>query len=213
MTRLERKSIWQILEHPLIYKLSQAILGPGAHENIIAEIKKLLTLGLTDGRSLDIGCGPSSFLWQVNVFPVGLDPVHGYNLRFVSRGKDAITGSATDLPFRDQSFDNIWNFGLLHHLSDELVRQALKEMIRVARPGGTVVIFDGLMPEKPWSNLYVWLLRKLDRGRNMRKQSVLENLLIDRKFWTVTRFRYCSWGHEGVFCLYHKPALHNAAIL
>ncbi len=205
----ERKSIWQVLEHPLIYKLSQAILGPGAEKSIVGEIKKLLTPAMTKGRNLDIGCGPSSLLWQVNLRPIGLEPVHAYNVRFVNNGSDAITGSATDLPFCDQSFDSIWNFGLLHHLSDEMVYRSLMEMIRVVRPGGHVVIFDGLMPEHCWPNPFIWLLRKFDRGQHMRKQSALESLLIERNLWSVNRFQYCCWGHEGVFCIFSKPA-HDA---
>lgn len=205
MTEVERKSVWQILEHPLVYKISQAILGPGAHENIVCQIRKILNEGVDDGRNLDIGCGPSSFLWHVNLRPVGLDPIHGYNIRFARHGGEAVTGSATNLPFSDQSFDNIWNFGLLHHLPDQMVRQSLEEMIRVVRPGGRVVIFDGLMPEHLWPNPFIWLLRKLDRGQHMRKQADLESLLADRNLWSVSRFQYCCWGHEGVFCIFTKP--------
>jgi ubiquinone/menaquinone biosynthesis C-methylase UbiE len=40
-------------------------------------------------------------------------------------------GSATKLPFPDQSFDVVCEFGVLHHIRDP--EQAVKEMLRVAR--------------------------------------------------------------------------------
>jgi len=197
--------IWSVLENPVVYRLSQAILAPGAEEAVMAEVRNFLSPALLSKRNLDVGSGPRSLLWQLNLQPIGLDPVHAYNLRFQEKGKPALTGTATALPFLDDSLDNVWNFGLLHHLSDPEAAQAVREMLRAVRPGGWVVVFDGVMPHSALRRPLMWLLRKLDRGRHMRRQEALETLLAGREQWLVKRFQYCIWGHEGVLCVCQKP--------
>ena len=204
----ERKSLWNVLENPFVYRLSQAVLAPRAEERIIREVKKAVGPSLPAGRHLDIGCGPKSYLWQMGLAPIGIDLIHGYNIHFRKNGKAAITGSASALPFRDESFDTVWNFGLLHHLSDKIAIQALAEMLRVVRPGGRVFLFDGVLPRSAWRQPVMWTQRKLDRGRHMRKQEALEVLLVDRSRWRLQRFRYCFWGQEGIFGIYQKPYRH-----
>ena len=203
---LEKKSIWSFLENPALYRLSQRLLAPGSEASVIGEIKKILKPSTSTQRNLEVGCGPHSLLWQVPLYPYGLDLVHAYNVRFKSQGGQAITGSASTLPFRDGSFDNVWSFGLLHHLSDERAGQTIREVLRVVRPEGRIILFDGVLPRSAWRSPLIWLLRKLDRGRHMRRQDKLESLLYDRKRWQVRRFQYCFWGHEGVLCVYQKPA-------
>jgi len=49
-------------------------------------------------------------------------------------------GEAEDLPFRDGAFDAVLSNGGFNHFHDP--EAALREMARVARPGGTIVIAD-----------------------------------------------------------------------
>jgi SAM-dependent methyltransferase len=46
--------------------------------------------------------------------------------------------SALDLPFADDTFDMVFSHGVLHHVPD--IRQAQREIHRVLRPGGELVI-------------------------------------------------------------------------
>jgi SAM-dependent methyltransferase len=46
--------------------------------------------------------------------------------------------SVLDLPFADDSFDLVFSHGVLHHVPD--IRQAQREIHRVLRPGGELVI-------------------------------------------------------------------------
>ena len=53
-----------------------------------------------------------------------------------------VNASAFRLPFADGSFDVSWNTGLIEHfLYDDQVR-LLSEMLRVLRPGGTLITFN-----------------------------------------------------------------------
>jgi SAM-dependent methyltransferase len=47
-------------------------------------------------------------------------------------------GSVLDLPFADNSFDMVFSHGVLHHVPE--IKQAEKEIHRVLRPGGELVI-------------------------------------------------------------------------
>jgi SAM-dependent methyltransferase len=51
---------------------------------------------------------------------------------------DLRQGSVLELPFADNSFDMVFSHGVLHHVPE--VRQAEKELHRVLRPGGELVI-------------------------------------------------------------------------
>jgi len=50
-------------------------------------------------------------------------------------------GDARKLPFADGQFDIAFNGGVLEHFTDEQLEEVIDEMIRVVRPGGTVLAF------------------------------------------------------------------------
>ncbi len=62
---------------------------------------------------------------------------------------DPVRADIRALPFRDGSFDFVWNAGVLEHFHDDDVAKVIGEMRRVARPGGTVL---AAVPNK----LYFW---------------------------------------------------------
>ena len=49
-------------------------------------------------------------------------------------------GEAEDLPFRDREFDAVLSNGGFNHFDDP--EKALREMVRVAKPGAPIVIAD-----------------------------------------------------------------------
>ena len=53
---------------------------------------------------------------------------------------DLFLGTAESLPFKSNTFDNVLHIGGINFFSDK--EQAIAEMIRVARPGGKIVIAD-----------------------------------------------------------------------
>lgn len=197
---MAEESFYRLLEHPQVYRLSQLLLAPGA-EKKLTERLGLLKGGLDDtGPILDVGCGPESWLSKVDIHPVGLDISYQYSMVYHDSGNPAITGSATDLPFAAGTFGSAWSIGVLHHLPDEAAKEAIKEMLRVCRPTGHIIIMDAVLPRNSWVRPVAAIIRRMDRGEHMRDQLHLESLFPDASKWNMKRFTYAATGLEMLEC-------------
>lgn len=101
---------------------------------------------LKGGRGLDVGCGTGALMAALEPFGVvtGVDGSAGMVevLRKSGRG-EAVVAESDRLPFPDGAFDAVWCVAVLHHVADpDRVRRTLAEMLRVARPGGSVIVWD-----------------------------------------------------------------------
>jgi dolichol-phosphate mannosyltransferase len=54
--------------------------------------------------------------------------------------KDIAHGDIMHTPFGDQSFDGIYNLGVMEHFTEEEIKPILKEFNRILKPGGKMVI-------------------------------------------------------------------------
>ena len=86
--------------------------------------------------TLDLGCGQRPYEELVSgpgVTYIGMDwPVSD------DKAFQDVTGDATRLPFRSESFDTVITTELLEHLPDP--EQCLAEVARVMRPGGHLIL-------------------------------------------------------------------------
>lgn len=114
----------------------------------------LARAALVQGESvLDVGCGNgNSARWLARrtgceVVGVDLSPVRVEHAQHAARGDRAcrfVTGSATELPFADRSFDVVWSQATVYHVHDR--DRALAEMRRVLADGGRLVLDDLTTP-------------------------------------------------------------------
>ncbi len=109
------------------------------------------------GIGLDVGCGTGTLMEALrpNGTVFGVDNSLGMLgvLRRSGRG-EAVAASVEMLPFADASFDVVFCVAALHHLAaPEAVRRAIGEMVRVARPGGALVIWDHNPRNPYWPRL------------------------------------------------------------
>jgi len=93
-------------------------------------------------RILDAGCGTGNNLVHLRPFgrTIGVD-LSDEALRFCkSRGVAAARGSLLSLPFPDGSFDAVTSFDVLYHRWVEDDRAAVREIARVMKPGGLLLV-------------------------------------------------------------------------
>lgn len=103
-------------------------------------------------RVLEAGCGTGLVLdklARVAREAHGFDLSAGMVAKARARGLSVSLGSVTQVPFRTDSFDLVCSFKVLAHVPD--IELALRELARVTRPGGTLV----LEFYNPWSLRYL----------------------------------------------------------
>jgi SAM-dependent methyltransferase len=113
------------------------------YHKLIDDQAAALVRRVGEGRDLlEVGCGTGLVLQRCAEFArtaKGIDLSPGMLARARERGLDVREGSATALPFADDTFDVAYSFKVLSHVPQLDV--ALAEMVRVVRPGGHLV-FD-----------------------------------------------------------------------
>src|SRR2546425_5336271 len=99
-------------------------------------------------RILDVGCGTGGNLEMLSEFGAveGVD-VSDEAVEFCrARGVAPVTQAvAEELPYDDESFDLVTGFDVIEHLDDDVA--GLREMRRVLRPGGRVML---IVPAFMW---------------------------------------------------------------
>jgi ubiquinone/menaquinone biosynthesis C-methylase UbiE len=92
---------------------------------------------------LDCGCGTGHNLqmlrkhgraYGIDLTWAGLQYARGQGERQVARA------SAAQLPFPDARFDLVTSFDVLYALPDQVEGDAIREMFRVLKPGGTLIV-------------------------------------------------------------------------
>lgn len=115
------------------------------------------------GRVLDVGCGTGrllSHLPSAEYERFGIDISLGMVQQAIQRDSllQCMRGSATELPFPDDTFDVVFCAAVLHHLAHkEAVRNAIQEIVRVTRSGGTAIIWD----HNPRNPYWPWLMARV----------------------------------------------------
>ena len=135
---------------PALGRVAKGLSGPGmAEEKRIARL--LMGLGPGDGV-LDVGCGPANFTRDFaravgeEGLAAGIDGSRSMLERAVRETRAAgidnaafVHGDATELPFRDASFDAVCCFAALNLFAEPFT--ALDEMRRVLSRGGRIALF------------------------------------------------------------------------
>ena len=99
---------------------------------------------LTGNSVLDLGSGTgAAFEHLINYRTTAIDP--DKKMLELNKFENKIQCSAENLPFRDNSFDNVFCSFVWRNLSD--TNKALDEIYRVLRPGGKFVLLDMTRPK------------------------------------------------------------------
>jgi ubiquinone/menaquinone biosynthesis C-methylase UbiE/uncharacterized protein YbaR (Trm112 family) len=107
------------------------------------------TLGIGEGDRVlatSVGTGSDLPFLRRDCDFYGLDLSAGMlkvcqkKMRRLDAAAELFLGEAEHLPFRDESFDVVYQMGGINFFGDQ--RKAIHEMVRVARPGTRIVVMD-----------------------------------------------------------------------
>ncbi|MEO6811770.1 MAG: class I SAM-dependent methyltransferase, partial [Isosphaeraceae bacterium] len=127
-------------------------------------------------RLLDVAIGDGVYLnwlpktWQIAGVDISPMQLADSRRRAGDRDLPLALAEAEDLPFFDDQFDAVLSIGGFNYFNDP--EQSLREMARVVRPGGTIVISDEVpnltdrmighkLGVKPLMNLERWILARM----------------------------------------------------
>ena len=99
-------------------------------------------------RVLDVACGIGSFMSVRPAQTVGVDINEASIEHCRALGLDARPGNALELDFEDNSFDGVHSAHVMHAFNAGQATRYLSELIRVTRPGGTIVVSNLCDPEQ-----------------------------------------------------------------
>jgi SAM-dependent methyltransferase len=127
--------------------------SPEWAQHIQTDILPVLTRDVDlGGLMLEIGPGPGaatewlrSRVGKLTAIEVDEAAAAQLAARYAGTNVEVVTGSATELPYPDDSYDSVGCFTMLHHVPTlALQNKILAEALRVLRPGGVLIGSDSL---------------------------------------------------------------------
>ncbi len=130
--------------YPILFTVEQSHWWHTGRRKIIAGFVEEICRRVTDRRPriLDVGCGTGANLLMLSKYgdAEGVDISEDALAFCRDRGLDKVRlGAGEELPYDDATFDLVTALDVVEHMDNDLA--GLKEMRRVLRPGGRVLLF------------------------------------------------------------------------
>jgi len=130
--------------YPIMFRVEQAHWWYTGRRKILAGFVEEICRQVTDRRPkiLDVGCGTGANLLMLSEYgeAEGVDISEDALAFCRERGLDKVRlGAGEQLPYEDGTFDLVTALDVVEHMDDDLA--GLREMRRVLRPGGRVLLF------------------------------------------------------------------------
>lgn len=188
-----------LIRRPRMYDVLVRVITLGREGSLRRRMLDLAELRPGDSI-LDVGCGTGTLLLAAaaRVGPSGrlhgIEPAGEMIAHARSKAKarglsiDIVKGSADSLPYPASTFDAVFCTLALHHVSPALRTDAVREMRRVLRPGGRIVVADLQRPRSIAAALsVVSLLHHFGSHAHALGVLDIEPQLVDLGFASVTR--------------------------
>ncbi|KAJ8675386.1 hypothetical protein QAD02_011172, partial [Eretmocerus hayati] len=155
------------LEQAYVHEVYEQCAEGTLHANNWPRVQQFLEQLEPGALVADVGCGNGKYLSvNHNVFKIGVDRCTKFTSIAREKDNEVLACDNLSLPFRDESFDAVLSIAVVHHFSTTERRvRALKELARVLRIGGKLVISVWAMEQKhrkfesqdvlvPWPKAY-----------------------------------------------------------
>jgi demethylmenaquinone methyltransferase/2-methoxy-6-polyprenyl-1,4-benzoquinol methylase/phosphoethanolamine N-methyltransferase len=145
------------------YDLFSRVLGMGVGSRSSRMVIELANIKPGDAV-LDVACGTGNLTLTAQAYAGQTGHVQGIDAapemievakKKASRSRLPVVfdvGLAEKLAFQDSTFDVVISRLAVHHLPEDLKRRAFAEILRVLKPGGSVLIADFTAPANPLLN-------------------------------------------------------------
>jgi ubiquinone/menaquinone biosynthesis C-methylase UbiE len=201
-------------------KPSNLLFHEHALRGCIRMLHRASLFPLTGRRIADIGCGDGT--WLLEFLQWGADPaalcgidLSAERIAWARRRipqADLRVGSASELPWPDESFDLVSQFTVFTSILDPALKRAVAaEMLRILKPGGAILWFDFRVsnPANPQvCGIPAREIRSLFAGCEIALASVLLapplSRLIARWSWTLAELLHAlpmfRTHYAGIIC-------------
>lgn len=189
-----KKGIELFLKNPYIFRLQQKINNYNIVEN---EFKNYLRG--KNNNILEIGCSTGNLARQI----INMDDNSYYGVDISKKYIDMASKSspqgkflqmdARKLNFNNEFFDIVMLSSVLHHIDDDVGKGCFKEVYRVLKKKGVVIIAEPIVNPKSFISI---ILCKLDRGHFIRTTNEYKILFKNFVIKTANHFKF--GGHY--FC-------------
>jgi SAM-dependent methyltransferase len=188
MATFSRDMVYAPLRLPQLYNLSQRLVGGGRDRAAFVTTHVIFR---SDEKVVDAGCGTGSaleFLPPVNYFGFDSNPqyVRVARSRYGSHG-EFLCGDASSPQVRElaQDADAFLSLGVLHHLTDQQIREILSLARACLRPSGRFIFYEPCFSANDhWVGR---IFMGLDRGGNIKTDQAWR-ALISEYFATVEEY-------------------------
>ncbi len=155
-------SIEQEYVHDTYQKIAQHFSNTRAY--LWKSVKEFLNRVETNSIILEVGCGNGKNLnYRTDCINMGCDLCQKFCDITTNKGAETTVANNLYLPYRDESVDYVLSIAVVHHLSSYQRRmKSLRELVRILRPGGKLLI-------------QVWAMKQPDDSR--RKFTKQDNLV------------------------------------
>lgn len=197
-----------LLDHPAIFNLSQLVISDG--QRATKRWARAWIGARAGDRLLDVCCGTGEFAPVLAPPGLALDYLGvDLNAQYIAYarqrygegpGRRFAAADATQLRFAPGSFDRALFVNSLHHFPDALAAGILREVARVLRPGGRLVLIDMVGDDRrPIQRFF------LERDRGEYRRPLAAQLALVEVDFTIERYDTFDTGYTPQTIIAARP--------
>ena len=147
-------------------------------------------------RILDVGCGTGKLIAELSlnkgVDTYGCDSSVEMMKNIVNQDKIRVICCKSDyLAYESKSFDVVISVAVFHHLySEEAVIHTMQEMVRVAKKGSKIIIWD----VNPFNPYWFFLFKRVPHDKNIKRIVPLRKIILEAKKLNLTKIEVSKSG-------------------